>query len=195
MSVEDKCFKPLTRLCIELEEPLEKDDCALGLSDKNRAKLCQLLGSEYYTYLTLSDGLCHEVVRVEQSKGLLFVERGFEDTNCQDWPCGTQLTHEVTYAGLLDMARKTNEKIESEKCPEERFTGEIKNGNCTVFFEDGVAVKEVPLKKQIPDGEYHNPSITYLNGCQVRVVNGKNKAAQLTHSCPKSTCDPCDTCG
>lgn len=168
--LDGKCFKPLFRFCTVTDDALHRDDCAIALTDKARAKLCQQLGDDFYTYMVLSDSLCHEVISVCYSEGILFIERGLDDTDARSWPCGTSLSFEATLSAWMD-SRKLVE-IEPEECEEELFSGKIKNGNCTVHFKDGVAVKEKVNKKQIPDGCYTHPIPTYKNGCLVEIAEG-----------------------
>jgi len=165
-----KCFKALYGFCAATDERVERDDCALGFSDKIRAKLCQMLGEDYYTYLVLHDALDHEIVRLEQSHGLLSIHRAQDDTDKQAWPCGTLVKFDWVPSAITDA------KIEKvpEKCPEELFTGKIKNGNCTVHFKDGLAYKETVNKRQIQDGCYEEPVITYKNGCVTEIAEGTN---------------------
>lgn len=173
MKIADKCFKPLYGKCTRTDEDFYKDDCGLPVSDKDRAKLCQELGEEYFTYLVFSDGFCHEIVKVYQSNGQLFTERGVDDTPTNYWACGTNLKFDWTRSGIKALSEYKSEEDEAD-CPEELFTGEIKNGNCTVRFKEGKAVESKPNKIQINDGCYTNPVITYEDGCPVRVAEGSD---------------------
>lgn len=170
--LDDKCFKPLFRFCTATDVALERDDCALGLTDKVRAKLCQQLGDEFYTYLVLSDSLCHEVISVCYSEGLLFIERGLDATDARSWPCGTTLSFEATLSAWVDAKELVDETLDEEECPEELFKGKVKNGNCTVHFKDGKAIKEKVNKKQLHDGCYERPVITIKDGCLVDIAEG-----------------------
>lgn len=165
----DKCFKPLYGKCTTTNEVMLKDDCALPVSPKDKAKLCQELGDHSYTYLVLYDGFCHEIVKVGQMHNILYVERSQDGTTREEWPCGTQLKFDWTESGLRELKDKVKE---DDECPEKLFTGTIKNGNCTVYFEDGKAIKEKPNKHQIADACYTNPVIDMEDGCISRIGKG-----------------------
>jgi len=167
-----KCFKALYGFCASLEDSLDPDDCALTLSPKLTAKLCQQLGEDYYTYMVIHDHMCHEIVRLDQAGGLLYIERGVDDTEKQRWSCGNRVKFDWVGSALRDHQDK--EIPEKSECPEELFTGTIKNGNCTVYFKDGLAVKEKPNKRQIPDGCWEEPVITTKAGCIVDMAEGSN---------------------
>ena len=193
MTVE-KCFKPLYGKCTKTDEEMLKDDCGLPVSPKDRAKLCQELGEDYYTYLVLSDGFCHEIIKVGQMHGHLYVDRAQDGTTKEKWPCGTQLKFDWTRSGIQEM---TEPESSEEECPEDLFTGEIKNGNCTVKFKEGVAVKSVPNKNQIQDGVYDEPVITMEDGC-ITCVQKKTKTVRYQSGCscgkgpgPSGYCERC----
>lgn len=180
MSAE-RCFKPMFRFCAELQYRLDKSDTALTLSEEQEANLCAALGESYYTYLILSDCFCHEVIRIAFINGLFTIERGVDDTDRQHWPCGTSVYYETTQSALEDMQMRARPERE-EDC-KERFTGEICNGNCTVHFEDGIAVKETPNKRQIPDGEYRHPILKFEDGKVTRAVEGRPDAVMNRGCC------------
>lgn len=182
-----KCFKPLYGFCTCLSEDLDRDDCALGLPDKYSAKLRQLLGNGFYTYLVISDGFCHEIIKVECSQGILYIERAQDHTSKENWTCGDRVKFDWTLSGICDLKKVAEE--EDEECPVELFTGEIKNGNCTVKFEDGIAVKNVPNKHQISDGCYDVPVVTYKDGCLVAIAEGSREVSYV--SCDNGHCPKC----
>lgn len=182
----EKCYKPLYGKCFCLTERHEKFDCALGVEPSVRAKLCQELGTDYYTYLVIYDGECHEIVKVEADNRLLYIQRGIDDTDKQAWPCGTKVKWDMTPSGMSDLASQQGKKLD-EECPEKRFTGSIKNGNCTVYFKDGIAIEQTPNKHQIPDGCYTHPVPTYKDGCLVKIANGSPSVHMNT--CVKDTCE------
>ena len=183
-----KCFKPLYGKCTRTDEDFHKDDCGVPVSDKDRAKLCQELGEDYFTYLVLSDGFCHEIIKVAQSHGMLYSERAQDNTSKEYWPCGTQLKFDWTHSGLMQML-KTKDK-DADECPEELFTGEVKNGNCTIHFKEGVAVKSVPNKRQIADHCYENAVITMEDGCITRIAEGAESVRyqSVCHTPHNGTC-------
>jgi len=166
-----KCFKAMYGFCSSVEEVIERDDCALTFSPKVTAKLCQALGEDYYTYVVLHDTMDHEIVRLEQNHGLLTIHRAQDDTGKQRWACGTQVKFDWVPSAITDAKAVISEP---EECPEELFTGRIKNGNCTVHFRDGVAYKETVNKRQIANGCYEEPVITFKDGCIVEVAEGCN---------------------
>lgn len=182
----ETCFKPVRGLKTCLEDDLLRDDCALDISKKHGTFLCQLLGDKYHTYLVLCDGVADEVIKVTQTRGLLTVARGQDDTCAYDWPCGTTVKFDWTESGIRELNKKAEEDPE---CPEETFTGEIKSGNCTVEFKDGVAIKSKPNKYQIPDGCYTHPVPTYEDGCIIKIANGSEPTRY------QPTCGPQDSCG
>lgn len=163
--------------CTHLEDRLDKDDFAVVLPDKWHAKLCIELNNQYYTYLVISDGLCHEIVCVELENGFLVIDRGQDDTDRQAWPCGAAVKFDTVPSGFYDMVTAKDYKEDSlEEGCETRFTGSICNGNCTVHFEDGIATEETPNKKQIADGTYDRPVPTYQHGKLVALAEGTNTA-------------------
>lgn len=188
----EKCFKPLYGKCTRTDETLYKDDCGLPVSPKDRAKLCQELGEDHYTYLVLSDGFCHEIIKVAQMHGHLYIERAQEHTSKEEWPCGTQLKFDWTRSGIAEL--KESEEVQEAEC-EELFTGKIKNGNCTVEFKDGVAIKETPNKNQIGDGCYDNPVITMEDGCIERIAEGSKAYRQTVCTCGGNPNRYCEKCG
>jgi hypothetical protein len=190
MTVREKCFKPLYGFCTCLDEGLAKDDCGIGLPSKYRAKLIKELNTQYYTYLVIYDGFCHEVVRVGVLANNLFIDRGVDCTEAQSWDCGDAIKFDWTMSGIKELSDGLQkEEDEKEDC-EETFTGSIKNGNCTVHFKDGVAIKETPNKVQIQDGCYDRPMPTYKDGCLVDLRNGM-KPQNYQATCEKRTCERC----
>lgn len=168
-----KCFKPMFGFCASLEQRVENCDHAIRVGDREHSFLCKELNNQYYTYLVISDSLCHEIVCAELCEGLLVIDREIDGTARQYWPCGASVRYEATTSAIQDMSDMKVELPESE-CEEELFTGEICNGNCTVHFKDGVAVKETPNKRQIQDGCYDNPVPTYEDGKLVALAEGSN---------------------
>jgi len=177
----EKCFKPLYGFCTKTNEDLERDDCGLPVSDKVRAKLCQELGETHYTTMALHDGFCYEIVKVAQMNGHLYIERAQEGTEKHKVDCGTSLSFVLTASGL-----NNTKEPEDEECPGELFTGSIKNGNCTVYFKDGLAMVEKPNKNQLPDGCITNPVITMEDGCITKIAKG----ASITRY--QNTCSKCE---
>lgn len=177
----DKCFLPLYRFCASLDEDLSRDDCAIAFDDKTTAKLCQQLKDSFYTYLVLSDGLCHEVINICYEEGLLYIERGLDMSDKQSWPCGTKVSFEWTPSAIIDL--KDAVEDEKEECPEELFTGEICDGNCTVHFKDGVATQMTVNKKQLVDACYENPVITIEDGKIKAIAEGANTYTSSVGCC------------
>lgn len=187
----DKCFKALYGFCSSLECPLERDDCAIKLDAKVHAQLCQMLGDEFYTYMVVHDGICHEILMVEYSEGLIYAERGIDDTKVACWPCGASIRFDWVASAIWDQNYAVK-ALEQPECPEELFSGKIKNGNCTVVFKDGLAVKETVNKHPIRKGCYDSPVITVdKHGCISDIGEGANVP---THGYPLPTPGPgcCD---
>ena len=168
-----KCFKPLYGFCAHLVNDLQKDDFVIDLPSKHRAKLCEQLNNQYYTYLVISDNLCHEIVCVELMEGLLKVDRAMDGTDKDRWACGAAVMFDMVPSAVYDMTKQVIE-IPEPDCEPELYTGEICNGNCTVHFKDGLAVKETVNKRQIADGCYDNPVPTYRDGKLVALAEGAN---------------------
>lgn len=170
-----KCYKPLYGLCTQLSVRLDKDEDVLQVPEKYLAKLCKELNNQYYTYLVISDGLCHEIVCVELIEGLLMLSRAIDDTDRQYWPCGAVVTFDGSVPSAIWDTKQQHIELPEHECPEELFTGTICNGNCTVHFKDGLAIKETPNKRQIADGVYDNPVPTYEDGKLVALAEGSNR--------------------
>ena len=169
-----KCFKPMYGFCSQLEERVDKCDNVINLPAREYMHLCKELNNQYYTYLVISNALCHEIVCVELCEGRLTVDREVDDTSLQYWACGSSVKYDSVPSAIFDMANKVIDLPEDE-CEPELFTGEICNGNCTVHFEEGIAIKETPNKRQIQDGCYDNPVPTYKDGKLVALAEGANR--------------------
>lgn len=169
-----KCFKPLYGFCTQLLHDVARDDTAITLSPKHHAKISQELNSRYYSYLVLTDGLCHEIVNVELLGGLLVVCRQRDKTEAYSWPCGTAVRYDSVPSAIYDMTQMCVD-IPKAECEEPLFTGEICSGNVIVHFKDGVATHETCNKNHIADGCYDHPVVTYRDGKLVAIGEGSNR--------------------
>ena len=190
----EKCFKHLNRFCTVLEKTLDIDDYLLDIPKETGMSLCHQLADNHYTYLTLSTpylGLeCREIIKVCQRGGHLLVEeRGIDYTEKQRWPCGSPIEFEINKPVLQALLSEVKEENKEEDCPEETYTGDIKNGNCTLKVKDGVVVKSVPNKHQIPDGQYKNSDVCMEDGCIISIGDGDGIAKRATHVVHKKDSD------
>jgi len=113
--LDDKCFKHVHKFCTVLTEDLLCGSERLHL--KNEDELCILLGSNYYTYLTLTDGFAHEVVKVcVVNEKVYTVERGLDGTKDKYWPCSTEVTYDGTAPSALVVACRQNKNMLDENC-------------------------------------------------------------------------------
>lgn len=166
-----RCFKPLYGFCTHLDIKLDKDDFVINLPEREHAKLCKELGKDNYTYLVVSDGLCHEILQVWLCEGYMTIDRGVDGTDRGYWPCGASVKFDMVTSAIQDLMDQTIDLPDAE-CEPQLFTGTICNGNCTVHFEDGLAIKETPNKRQIADGCYDHPVPTYKDGKLVALAEG-----------------------
>ena len=184
---EDKCFKPLFGFCTCLYADLRKGDVVMALPPMESAKLCAMLGSDFYTYLILYDNGCHEIVKVCQKDGVLYVDRPYDATAEQEWSPGTDIKFDWALSAVKDLTELASKEGEDDECPKELFTGEIKNGNCTVSFKDGLAVSEKATKRPVVDACYENPVITVEDGCIVAMAEGSPTIRRAT-TCDQGCC-------
>ena len=175
MSVlDDKCFKHVHKFCTVLTEDLLCGSERLHL--KNEDELCILLGSNYYTYLTLTDGFAHEVVKVcVVNEKVYTVERGLDGTKDKYWPCSTEVTYDGTApSALVDLWRKADEDIPEDPYePESLYSGHFCVGRFDYRVKNGKIVACRQNKNMLDENCYDNPVITVdEDGCISAIAEG-----------------------
>lgn len=176
-----KFFKPLFMRRFKLKDTLEKQGSFLGLKQEDGIKLCEDLGTEFYTYLVLGDGCDHEIVKVESEQGYLKVTRAQECTERREWPCSTCVEFHLTEQGLIDM----NNQALPEQPPEEKikcgWNGTLCIGRFNYTVENGnIAEESLAKDRYIPEGPVYNPELCFdKNGCITNVQEGKPRVAQF----------------
>jgi hypothetical protein len=163
-------YTPLYGWCSFLTEDLAIDSCQLAIPHQVGTKLCHLLSDTGYTYLTLTDGTCFEVVKVYQKGGYLLLERGIENTIPTHWVCGTDIRWGWTKKAIQSCSSDKPVDPEEETCPTQTFTGTLKSGNCLIEFTDGVAIQRTLGKGYIPDGRYEVDSVVVRDGHIVEIT-------------------------
>lgn len=174
---EDKDFVPLYGACFTLKRDLSCGVLTLELTDNQ--ELCAKLNGGY-TYLVLTSHEypnCHEIVKVCQQNGALFLERGIDNTKERDWPCGAQAKYDTVPSGVWDMWQDVTryERTEDDEC-KSLYTGKFCMGRFDFSIKDGLITDCRPNKRDIANACFENPVITFdKNGCIESVAEGNDK--------------------
>lgn len=178
MISDNKRFKSWPFFATKLTGDLLYKDKFLDIPDEKGIMLCDVLGLNYYTYLTLGDGCDFEVLRVCVKQGKLYVEREIEGTRRKDWPCGTCLEFHFTNAAWCDMARNLEEVPEQENTCPQVWSGTICIGRWDYTVEDGLITGRECNNNNIPHNVVENPTICFdKDGCIEEVTEGQNSIA------------------
>lgn len=97
----------------KLTAPLKASDGMIQISKKN--ELFPKLANGY-SYLTLSDGVETEIVKIEQFGDELKITRGQEGTEPKTFPVGTCVKWEVTKSSVLSITQEVEKNKTMEDC-------------------------------------------------------------------------------
>lgn len=175
---EGKCFRAYPMFSSKLEEDLTATGKFLDIPDEKGIALCDFLGGDYYTYLTLGDGCDFETVKVCQLKGKLYIMRRIvEGTRQKEWPCGTCIEfHWVEAAWCDQKVTKETPEPEQEDC-NKPWSGNFCVGRYDMVVKDGLIVDRRCNNRRIPEGVFESPRLCFdKDGCIEDVLIGKNRA-------------------
>lgn len=178
MSDRRKWFKDYPFFADKLEEDLLRKDTFLSISTKKGNALCDYLGTDGYTYLTLGDGCDFEVVKVEQRLGCLYIERAQMDTCRCEWPCGTCIEFHLNLEMISIWSAEC--RLDQPDQPEEKegvWSGTLCIGRWNYDVRDGLICGRECNTNRIP-AFADNPVLCFdEDGCLTDVGSGANRVA------------------
>ena len=178
MIQDNKYFKPWPFFATKLTGDLLYKDKFLDIPDEKGMTLCDKLGGDSYTYLTLGDGCDFEVIRVCPRQGKLYVEREIEGTRRKDWPCGTCIEFQWTVCSMQDLQYGSKPEEPEEFDIPCGFNGTLCIGKWDYTIKNGWIAGRECTNRNIPNFA-DNASICFdKDGCITEVVEGRNKVAQ-----------------
>lgn len=186
--------------CQTLAKQLEADTHELCLKDAGaQHKLCQLLGVDGYTHLVLSDGVCHEIVKIVCPDGkTLCLDREQEGTSALRWQACSKVTFEmtpgITLAALMEskaLDECVDDDIPDDDSPECEAV-EFCIPGYVIKFEDGCLTKEEDCDTKIPDGAYTNPTLCFKDNKLVRVDSTRMHMTYEGSGCACSSSIECN---
>lgn len=202
-------FNPDTCVCGQLDSDLSTTDTSIENLDLN-------LAVDEYTFLTLSNGINCEHVKVTQTANGLAIVRGQGTTNAYAWPKGTHYAFQwskVAFEAMVDCILNNDDvpddapKIEGyeaqiidgqlcytpiEDESDEAFdTVTIQGKECIyTFAAKNVSKDPIPTSQRLMPGVYENATVTVdSNGCITNVKGGCKVTIQGCVKCGNCNCN------
>lgn len=178
-------LKFLDNLCVTLIGVLAKDQTTLPVQPASKLKLCEELGENNHSYLTLVTPLGSEIVKVTCTGGDIVLERAQGDTDALTGGKGKCLCFKINKI-ILDEAGITQElcvptiitttpdyiTITAPEDGECEWTVNL-NQDIIDRFEECCPIDDCN-NCTLPDGVYENSTVTVINGKVCGIANGRN---------------------
>lgn len=193
--------------CFDLTAKLDKADTMLPISVANRAFLCEELGEDGHSYLTITSTTGTEVVRITCSEGMIVLERGISDTDpltfakgrCACFKVNKTIIDEYIAEAMLggctpsvvaDPAQSDYIEVVAPAADECEWTVRLTDEFIAEYEECCGGDDCAPCV--LADGVYENATITVVNGKICGTANGTNVVYTGGSCCGCSNCAEAD---
>ena len=191
-------LKFLDNMCFNFISKLESTSTKLPVSNSDKSILCNALGADDHTYLTISSPTGTELVRVTCVSGDIIIQRGQGGTSAMTHSLGRCACFKVNqtildeYINVPDICEPTIVTTQSDFIkitpPEDgecEWTVDI-DADILACIEDLCVDNCDPCV--LPDGTYENATLTIVNGKVCGIANGSNIVYTGGSCCGCSNC-------
>ncbi len=192
-------IKFLDNMCFNFIDKLDRTATVLPISNSDISTLCSELGTDDYSYLTISSPTGTEIVRIQCVNGEIVIQRGQGDTQAQSHAKGRCACFKVNklviddYVNVPDICEPT---ITTSQTDFIKITPPASDScEWTIDIDEDIlsCIEDICVDNcdpcVLPDGTYENATLTIRNGKVCGIANGTNIVYTGGSCCGCSSCN------